>query len=53
LGSLHENELRVLHERVARAHELKLDVMMIERARRLLEAARRPQARAERPKRRQ
>ena len=39
LGSLNENELRVLHERVARAHELKLDVMIVERARRLLEAA--------------
>jgi hypothetical protein len=52
LGSLNENELRVLHERVARAHELKLDVMIVERAQRLLEAARRPQARAERPKRR-
>ena len=44
LGSLNENELRVLHERVARAHELKLDVMIIERARRLLEAAQAPQA---------
>lgn len=40
LGSLNENELRVLHERVARAHELKLDVMIIEKARRLLDAAR-------------
>ena len=40
LGSLNENELRVLHQRVARAHELKLDVMIIEKARRLLEAAR-------------
>jgi hypothetical protein len=39
LGSLNENELRVLHERVARAHELKLDVMIVEKARRLLEAA--------------
>ena len=39
LGSLNENELRVLHERVARAHEVKLDVMIVERARRLLEAA--------------
>jgi hypothetical protein len=29
----------VLHERVARAHELKLDVMIVEKARRLLEAA--------------
>lgn len=39
LGSLNENELRVVHERVARAHELKLDVMIVEKARRLLEAA--------------
>jgi len=38
LGSLNENELRVVHERVVRAHELKLDVMIVERARRLLEA---------------
>ena len=35
LGSLTENELRALHERVARAHELKLDVMIVEKARRL------------------
>lgn len=39
LGALNENELRVVHERVARAHELKLDVMVAERARRLLAAA--------------
>jgi hypothetical protein len=39
LGSLNENELRVLHERLARAHELKLDGMIIEQARRLLDAA--------------
>ena len=39
LGSLNENELRVVHERVARAHELKLDVMIVEKARRLLESA--------------
>jgi hypothetical protein len=39
LGSLNENEVRVLHERVARAHELKLDVMIVEKARRLLETA--------------
>lgn len=38
LGSLNEHELRVLHERIARAHGLKLDVMIVERARRLLEA---------------
>lgn len=40
LGSLNEDDLRVVHERVARAHELKLDVMIVEQARRLLEAAR-------------
>ncbi len=40
LGALNENELRVLHERVARAHELRLDAMILERARRLLDAAR-------------
>ena len=39
LGELNENELRVVHERVARAHELKLDVMIVEKARQLLEAA--------------
>jgi hypothetical protein len=41
LGSLNVNELRVLHERVARAHDLKLDAMIIEKARRLLDAAQR------------
>lgn len=45
LGSLNENELRALHERVARAHELKLDVMIVERARLLLEAAQAPRGR--------
>ena len=40
LGALNENELRVLHERLARAHELRLDAMIVERARRLLDAAR-------------
>ncbi|MGH2947091.1 MAG: hypothetical protein ACRDPC_12675 [Solirubrobacteraceae bacterium] len=39
LGALNENELRVLHERLVRAYRLRLDVMVIERARRLLEAA--------------
>jgi hypothetical protein len=34
-----ERSLRVLHERVARAHGLKLDVMIIEQARRVLGAA--------------
>jgi hypothetical protein len=49
LGSLSENELGVVHERVARAHELKLDAMIVEKARRLLEAA---QSEATRPARR-
>ena len=49
LGSLNENELLVLHEQVARAHELKLDVMIVDRARRLLEAAQRRPARSTRP----
>jgi hypothetical protein len=40
LGTLNESELRVLHERVARAHELRLDAMIVERACRLLDAAR-------------
>ena len=39
LGALNENELRVLHERVVRAHELRLDAMIVERVRRLLDAA--------------
>jgi hypothetical protein len=52
LGSLNENELRVLHERLARAHELKLDSMIVERARRLLEAAQNPPARVTRQQRR-
>jgi hypothetical protein len=32
LGALDENELRVLHERVARVHGLKLDVLIFQRA---------------------
>lgn len=40
LGALDENELRLLHERVARAHELKLDMLILERAQSLIEAAR-------------
>jgi hypothetical protein len=39
LGSLNENELGVLHERVARAHDLRLDSMIIEKAQNLLKAA--------------
>lgn len=40
LGALNENELRLVHERVARAHELRLDAMIVERARRLIDVAR-------------
>lgn len=39
LGSLDENELRVLHERVARAHELRLDPLILEQAQRLVQRA--------------
>jgi hypothetical protein len=39
LGTLDENELRALHERVARAHELKLDTLILERAQTLIAAA--------------
>lgn len=50
LGALDTNELRVLHERVVRAHQLRLDVMIVEKARRLLDAAanRQPQRRPSR-----
>ena len=41
LGALDDNELRVLHERVARIHELRLDMLILERAQALIEAARR------------
>ncbi|HEX3392626.1 MAG TPA: hypothetical protein VHS55_08690 [Solirubrobacteraceae bacterium] len=41
LGALDENELRVLHERVARAHGLKLDMLIFERARALVAAVQR------------
>lgn len=40
LGALDENELRVLHERVARAHALKLDMLIFERAQALVAQAR-------------
>jgi hypothetical protein len=40
LGALDENELRVVHERVARAHELKLDLLIFERAQELVTRAR-------------
>ena len=49
LGSLNGNELRVLHELVARAHELKLDVMILQKAQGLLNAAQGSQARSTRP----
>jgi hypothetical protein len=39
LGALHENELRVLHERVARAHGLKLDMLIFKRAQALIAKA--------------
>lgn len=42
LGSVNDNELRVLHERVARAHGLRLDVLALEQAQRLVERMRRP-----------
>ena len=41
LGALDDNELRVLHERVARVHELRLDMLILERAQALIESARR------------
>jgi hypothetical protein len=40
LGSLNENELRVLHGRVVRAHSLKLDMLVLERAQSLIAQAR-------------
>lgn len=40
LGALDENELRVVHERVARAHELKLELLIFERAQELATRAR-------------
>lgn len=40
LGTLNEHELRVLHQRVARAHDLRLDVLALEQARRLIERMR-------------
>lgn len=39
LGSLVENELRAVHERVARAHELKLDLLVLQRASSLVSRA--------------
>lgn len=40
LGALNESELRVLHERVARAHSLKLDMLVLERTQSLIAQAR-------------
>jgi hypothetical protein len=40
LGALDEHGLRALHERVVRAHALKLDVLILERAQALIAAAR-------------
>lgn len=37
LGALNVDELRVVHERVARAHGLQLDTMILQRAQRLIE----------------
>lgn len=37
LGVLSVNDLRVIHERVARAHELNLDTLVLNQAQRLLE----------------
>lgn len=39
LGALDETELRMLHAQVARAHGLKLDGLVLERARELIAAA--------------
>ncbi len=39
LGSLDDSELRTLHERVVRAHGLKLDTLILERAQELIAAA--------------
>lgn len=40
LGALDDNELRALHARVVRAHGLKLDSLILERAQELIVAAR-------------
>ena len=41
LGAVNENELRVLHERMTRAYRLRLDALVVDKARRLLDAAQR------------
>lgn len=40
LGTLNDNELRVVHERVARAHGLKLDMLALQQAQKLIERLR-------------
>lgn len=40
LGALDDNDIRAVHERVARAHGLRLDTLILERARDLIERAR-------------
>jgi hypothetical protein len=42
LGTLNDNELRVVHERVARAHGLRLDLLALEQAQRLIKRLREP-----------
>lgn len=41
LGALDDNELRALHERVARVHRLRLDMLVLERAQELVQRAQR------------
>ncbi len=41
LGALDDNELRALHERVARVHRLRLDMLVLERAQALVQRAQR------------
>jgi hypothetical protein len=42
LGALNDNELRVVHERVARAHKLRLDMLALEQAQRLIKRMQEP-----------
>jgi hypothetical protein len=42
LGRVNVNELRVIHERVARAHDLKLDVLVLAQAQRLIKKMQAP-----------
>ena len=42
LGTLNENELRVVHERVARAHGLRLDMLALEQAQQLIKRLQEP-----------